>query len=226
MEDISRIKALFEEEGQPVSLFRTYMEDSNEYRTSVLAVDSEKVFLAPIVDKDGDNVSIDEGEGVRLMVNHKSGIWAADVPVLGVFEDSENDGILLALPSSMERVQRREYVRLDFAFPLEFHIMYRGSLFKKLKLKAYNLSASGIAVMTISNIEISEKYQYKVVFEYKGIKVDNFVKPIYINEVNLENSAPFYVMGCDFLDLSMSNTDKIYSMINEELVKARKKGIM
>ena len=80
--------------------------------------------------------------------------------------------------------------------------------------------------LAVSNIEISEKYEYKVVFEYKGIKVDNHVKPIYIHEVNLENSAPFYVMGCKFLDLSMGNTDKIYAMINAELVKARKKGVM
>lgn len=225
IDDFRKIKSFFEE-GQRVSLFRNYMNDEKQYETSVIACDNEKVFLSLIYDSDGDVLPIEDGGAVGLLLINKSGIWGAEVPVLGVFEGTENDGILVSLPEVLNKVQRREYVRLDFAFPLEFQILYRNTLFKKFKLKCYNMSANGIAVMTVSNIEISEKYEYKVVFEYKGIKVDNHVKPIYIHEVNLENSAPFYVMGCKFLDLSIANTDKIYAMINAELVKARKKGVM
>lgn len=225
IDDIRKIKAFFEEE-QRVSLFRSYMNDEQQYETSVIACDNEKVFLSLIRDDDGDVISIEEGSVIKLLLINKSGIWGAEATVLGVFEGTDNDGILVSLPEVMNKVQRREYVRLDFAFPLEFQILYRNTLFKKFKLKCYNMSANGIAVMTVSNIEISEKYEYKVVFEYKDIKVDNHVKPVYIHEVNLENSAPFYVMGCKFLDLSLTNTDKIYAMINTEMVKARKKGVM
>ena len=225
IDDARKIKSFFEE-GQRVLLFRRYMDDETQYETSVIACDSEKVFLSLIHDGDGDVLPIEDGAIVSLLLINESGLWGADVPVLSVFDGTENDGILVAIPDVLNKVQRRDYVRMDFAFPLEFQILYRNTIFKKFKLKCYNMSANGIAVMTVTNIEISEKYEYKVIFEYKDIKVDNHVKPIYIHEVNLENSAPFYIMGCKFLDLSLTNTDKIYAMINNELVKARKKGVM
>lgn len=224
IDDIKKIKSFFKE-GQKIVLSRKYLEEKTAYNTSVIACDDNNLFLSPVFDK-GQQLLLEEGKEIFILLINEFGLWGASLPVLEVFKNTKNDGIFLPLPSILERVQRREYVRMDFAFALEFHVLYRNAPFRKYKLKCYNLSANGIAVMTSSNIEISKRYEYKVVFNYKGIEVDNFVEPIYINPVSTDSGSSYYVMGCKFLSFSQVNADKILALINKEQIRARKKGIM
>ena len=125
--------------------------------------------------------------------------------------------------SEIEKVQRRDYYRLDMVLNVEIHINNdRGEVIKVIEGLSKDISGGGIRVLCKEPIDKGTIIELVIKNENEPIKViANVLRCSLYEEVYSQ-----YEIGLAYKDISINNREKIVKFIFDAQRKMRKKGLI
>lgn len=128
--------------------------------------------------------------------------------------------ILIKKPEKLNRIQRRNYFRLELDGIVGLHQEKKDGSTNKKEVKLVDISGGGLQIKT--KLKLEEGDQIKISFK-KLIKLDNLIK----GEIVRKSKENFEVnnYGIEFIDIIDSDREKIIKWIFNLQRKLRKKGL-
>lgn len=128
--------------------------------------------------------------------------------------------ILIKEPEKLNRIQRRDYFRLELDGIVELQQEKKDGSVNKKEVKLVDISGGGLQIKTKFNLEAGNKI--KISFK-KLLKLDNLIKGKIVRKS--KEDFEVYKYGIEFIDISDSDREKIIQWIFNLQRKLRKKGL-
>ncbi len=190
-----------------------------EYYAVVLNPTDDYVLISPIISNDGHQISVREGESLEIATKFKGVLWTGFCTVVEVLK-YDFEGIWLAYPPNLKKVQRRGFLRLEMTFPVSINIYEDGIPFDSIDGFCHDLSGSGICVNLYRSLNLEENHVAKMVFSYKGLEVNNQIETVYSIK-----QGQFFRVGCQFINMEQGFSDKVHKFIIQEQIAMKKGGL-
>lgn len=205
--------------NQKLSIKRTYYEDPENYPSYVKDFNHDYIFIEKPT-KGGFSVSMERNAEIEVSVITNECVWSGPSTVIQVVSDSLG-GVWITYPDYLEKVQRREFIRL--AYDVRIKVCYMGgeSVLRELLLPSANISAGGVAVR--SKDKIARDKEIKVFFTINDIEIETRAKFIHAQYDIFEKE---YVTGLEFLDVNTLTANKIHKAITQIQIEMRRKGLI
>lgn len=205
--------------NQKLSLTRITTSDTENYPTYVKDLDDE-MFFVDIPTKGGIAIPVYDGDPVEIAAVTKEGIYVG-ISIIQKIAKGRISGIWITYPDSLQKIQRREFMRWEFKFAFTLSAMSKGGNIDEIEVECANFSGGGIASRTISPIP-RDKY-LRVKLEYKDIEIDSRVKLIHVQHDSVRKR---YVTGLKFLEIDKKTSDKIHKAVVASQLELRRKGLI
>lgn len=135
--------------------------EANYYSRVVEIMDSNRIKVAmPIVN--GKYVVLDSLKQYRMEFITRKGIFACDARIVRRFKEKLNFFVVFELMSELEKLQRREYYRLDCIFDIRFRRAMDGNIMQKGE-------DEDLEVAHDSNNETENENEVKLVYHKKKV---------------------------------------------------------
>lgn len=191
---------------------------TQDFFASVLNPTDDYLLITPIISPDAFHVEVPEGERIEIAIKHEDMLWSGFAIVVEIVR-GDFQGIWLTYPKFLQKVQRRNFLRLKFTFPVSLKIYERGSKISEYKGYCQDLSGSGISVMIDSVLHLKEGQFAIISFEYKTLSVDCKVAPVYhVRKSGLVKT------GFRFVDINREFSDNIHKFVIKEQIQRKKEG--
>lgn len=193
--------------GTPV---RVYLEGGGgAFQTSVLSVENDRLWLAPVFPRQG-NLVIE-----RLLPQLRLELLYAGLPYVGTCSvlATSRDGILLERPRSIQRVQRRRYYRVAPPPGFTLRIQAGGTLLTRTVL---DVSGSGCAVRG----EPGDEKLLSGAVEFVHLPVGpppGLIAAVQVKRIltRAGTHGEEIVVGLEFVDLSAADRSRLISWVTE-----------
>ncbi|MBM7555809.1 flagellar brake protein [Halanaerobacter jeridensis] len=211
--------------GQKVTIGKDYNNNTNLYRVRVLAV-YKKMIELELPKKDGQKPDIiEQGELLTISFAGQAGLNRLDVKVKRVKEYRKK--FIVTRKSKIRRIQRRKYVRLPLRKEIEYQriINIEDNFLSAMML---DISASGLKIRL-------EELNGVAMYQVLDLKLNNLSCGINLLKgrvVRLDEKEdpdpkkPFYDLGVEFIDISVTEQEKLIEWVLFKQRQLRQKGVL
>lgn len=126
---------------------------------------------------------------------------------------------LLTLPSSVEKMQRREYIRVDLKIKTVLDLII-GDSKKTIQATSRNISAKGINLLLEEDISVYSKIELKLLFEEENITT--IAKKVKVKPVKVDNKI-YYDTSLSFITINEKGINFIVKKCFEYEAAQRRK---
>ncbi len=193
--------------------------DLDHYPSYVKDVTDSHIMIAKPT-KGGIGLSLRKESKIELSVIKNDGIWLGRSVVTDIVYDKLGE-TWITMPEYMRKVQRREFMRLNYSLPIKISHPEEGDNVQVSKFETSNLSAGGLAVLS------KEKFQkndlVKVCFNIEGQEIGTSAKFIHVQYDIKERK---YLTGLQFLEIDEKLADSLHKSICKIQIDMRRKGII
>lgn len=186
----------------------------------VLNPTEDYLLVSPVLDADGQQRDVRAGEKLEVATKIRGVLWSGFSDVIEVLR-GDFEGMWLTYPSTLHKVQRRNFLRVSVTFPLVVHVFENGAEVNSYKGYCYDLSGEGICINLYNSLFLYENQTATVSFKYKTLEVDTPIKPVY----NMKQGQ-FVRIGCKFEEIDEAFSDKIHKFVVNEQILMKKGGII
>ncbi len=196
--------------------------NSSEYYPSYVKDINSGVLLIDSLVSNGIQMSLPPRSVLHIGSVTKEGLWTGECSVQSIAKGSIS-GLWVTLPEYLDRLQRREFLRMDFSFEVKLRVMQLNGLevASESTVKCANLGGGGIAVTTKNKIVASKKL--RVLFSAAGLKVESEVKHIHV-QYDAEHKT--FLTGFKFIGLENSEINKIHKIVHKKQIDMRRRGLI
>lgn len=191
-----------------------------EFFAVVLNPTDEYILISPILAHDGRQMDVRESERIEVATKMYGVLWSGFCSIVEVLK-SDFEGIWLTYPDSLQKVQRRNFLRVNMTFPLEVDIYEDGLPVSTYKGYCQDLSGAGIGLKLNHSLYLYENQTAKVSFTYKSLSMNTTIKPVY--QIKQDD---FYKIGCQFKDVDETFIDKVHKFVVQEQIQMKKGGFL
>lgn len=205
--------------GLAVELIALEGKYEGHYRTRVEEV-GERLLLVGAPFERGDLVPLHEGTRVKLIFWDESAVYsfegkimqriAVPVPIF-----------VLELPDTVDKVQRRNFVRVPALFPITFRMVTREGLSDLLKATMIDLSGGGMRFTTKVRVE-----DRSLLYVQISLPTGEIQTPVRVIRVEKNEENNLYSVSTEFYEISERERDKIIRCVFEKQRAMRKKGLV
>lgn len=205
--------------GMTVEL--TVMEGEYEglYRTKIEEV-GEKLLSVGVPFENGELVPVREGTKVKVSFFDEAAVYSFKGKIMQRFAVPIPILVLL-MPDSVEKVQRRSFVRVPASFPVFFRMVTREGLSDIQEASLLDLSGGGIRFSTKEKIENKSLLFVRIPLPNGEIQTPGRVCRV----VPIEDTRRFSV-SVEFHEISERERDRIIRCVFDIQRAMRKKGLM
>lgn len=137
-------------------------------------------------------------------------------------------GLTIKFPHSVERIQRREFVRLTEKIDFQFQIVEKADGYRLLDQpvdtgSTLDISAGGMKFLYPQSVELGTVLELSIKAE--ELEVDNFLGRVVRSQKSLEEKVKGYEISIVFESLAPYFQDKIISWIFDKQRELRRKGM-
>jgi len=211
--------AKFFQIGQKLTIKRTYLNDPEAYPSYVKDLYKEYMFI-DFPTKEGLSVAIHPEKEIEIISINQDGIYTGTALVTEVVKDHIG-GIWITFPDFLEKIQRKEFYRIEAKFPVKLMYIRNGSVVEEINLESFNISGGGISV--ISKDPIMKNEIIKLQFDFNGLKITSKVKFVH---AWYESDRKRYVTGFMFTEIDKSTIDQIHKRVIQVQIEMRRKGLI
>lgn len=187
-----------------------------EFFAVVLNPTDDYILISPILAHDGRQMDVREGERIEVATKMRGVLWSGFCSIVEVLK-SDFEGIWLTYPDKLEKVQRRNFLRVDMAFPVTVDIYEDGLPIRNYEGHCLDLSGAGICIRLPNTIYLYENQLAKVSFSYKTLTMNTTIKPVYQIK-----QGEFYRIGCEFKGIDNAFIDNVHKFVVQEQILLRK----
>lgn len=220
-------------------------ENTIYYSRVVQILDENKIKVAmPMVN--GNYTVLGFLEKYRIEFFTKKGIYRCDGKVVSRFKDTRAYYLVFELLTEFEKLQRREYYRLDCLLQIKFKRSMEGNIYKKTGTPTYadeeqvekeealwhpavmtNVSGGGAKFNSAEKMNRGEKILLKMHLTYDNGEKDFLIpaEVISSNEVNYREDV--VETRVQYVDISVRQREEIVRFVfdEERRIRKRKKGL-
>ena len=190
-----------------------------KYRTRIEEV-GERILAVGAPYAHGEVVPLREGTKIKLTFWDETAAYsfegkimqrvAVPVPIF-----------ILELPDSIDKVQRRNFVRVPAVFPITFRIVTREGLSDVHKAMMLNLSGGGMRFSTKERVE-----NKSILYAHLNLPNGEVQTPVRVCRAEWMENTKRYRISVEFHDLSERERDKIIRCVFDIQRAMRKKGLV
>ena len=206
--------------GLPVELFILGSPNEEKYRTHVEEV-GEKILVVNAPYVKGEIVPLREGTRLKLTYWDELSAYTFETVIMQRIA-VPYPTFVLALPTSVTKIQRRNFVRITVNFPFSFRVVLQNGLSDFFEGIITDLSGGGIQFKT-------KKVMEKGYLLTADINLPNSVLEMPLRVVrseSVEKQPGWYVVSSEFFDISERIRDDVIRCVFEIQREMRKKGLM
>lgn len=193
---------------------------TQDFFASVLNPTQDYLLITPIISSDALQVEIPEGERIEVALKYEGMLWSGFSIIVEVIK-GDFEGIWLTYPNFLQKVQRRNFLRLKFTFPISIKVYEKGEKICEYKGFCQDLSGSGISVMLDTPLRLQDEQFAIMSFVYKSLTVDCKVAPVYHIR-----KGRMVKMGFRFVDIDREFSENIHKFIIKEQIKRKREGFL
>lgn len=186
----------------------------------VLNPTEDYLLISPVLDTEGNQMTIREGTKIEVATKIRGVLWSGFCDVIEVLND-EFEGIWLTYPSSLHKVQRRNFLRVEMTFPVTVNIFEEGTVVKSYKGYCHDLSGQGVGINLHNSLFLYENQLATITFLYKDLSINAQITPVY----NMKQGQ-FVRIGCRFEEIDSDFSDKIHKFVVKEQIQMKKGGLI
>lgn len=190
-----------------------------KYRTRIEEV-GERILAVGAPYAHGEVVPLREGTKIKLTFWDETAAYsfegkimqrvAVPVPIF-----------ILELPDSIDKVQRRNFVRVPAVFPITFRMVTREGLSDVHKAMMLDLSGGGMRFSTKERVE-----NKSILYAHLNLPNGEVQTPVRVCRAEWMESTKRYRISVEFHDLSERERDKIIRCVFDIQRAMRKKGLV
>ncbi len=186
----------------------------------VLNPTDDYILISPILDTEGNQIDVKEGGKIEVATKIRGVLWSGFCDVVEVLK-SDFEGIWLTYPKALNKVQRRNFLRVEMTFPVMVNIFEDGVALKSYNGYCHDLSGSGIGINLYNSLYLYENQVATITFTYKTLAVNAKITPVY----NMKHGQ-FVRVGCRFNDVDTAFSDNIHKFVVHEQIQQKKGGLI
>lgn len=186
----------------------------------VLNPTDDYILISPILDSEGNQLDIKEGGRIEVATKIRGVLWSGFCDVVEVLK-GDFEGIWLTYPRVLNKVQRRNFLRVEMTFPVTVNIFEDGVALKSYKGFCHDLSGSGIGINLYNSLFLYENQVATISFVYKSLSINAKIVPVY----NMKQGQ-FVRIGCKFEGIDTDFSDKIHKFVVQEQILIKKGGLI
>ncbi len=196
--------------------------NNSEYFPSYVKDISNGMLLIDSLISHGIQMGVTPRTVLQLGSVTKEGLWSGESSIKSISKGSIS-GLWVTMPESLERIQRRGFLRMSFSFELKLRVMQLNGLdiATETSCKCANLSGGGLALITRNKITASKKL--RVLFSITGLRVDSEIKPVH---VQYDAEQKTFLTGFKFLGLEVAEINKIHKIVHKKQIDMRRRGLI
>ncbi|MFA6989782.1 MAG: flagellar brake domain-containing protein [Candidatus Gastranaerophilaceae bacterium] len=204
---------------QKTNIKRIYLEDEVSYASYIKDFDDEYILIErPVTGRVP--VSLHRDKEIELAIITTGGIWVGHSIVVNA-KRGGSGGFFITRPTSFEKIQRREALRIKEDFSVKFIYLNGDITLEEKTLKCANISGGGIALYSKHPLE--KRGIMAIDFEYEGLMIYTKIKFIHSYH---DAEEKCYTTGFQFLEVDKKTSDIIHKIIMKHQIKYHKKGIL
>lgn len=201
--------------GQKLNIMKLDAEDEASYPSYVKDLGEEDTLFIDTPSTGSYKPTIKPSELIEIYIITKDCVWAGECEVLKV-ESGHISGLWVTYPETLKKIQRREFLRWEFDFPVQVHTDGTAT-----KAECANLSGGGIAVISKQPLQIDP--ETKVKFKRDDIDADLEVSYVHIQ---YDHIFKHYITGLRFKKIDQQLINKIQKAIFRDQIEMRRKGLI
>lgn len=192
---------------------------AGKYRTRIEEV-GERIIAVGAPYEHGEIVPLREGTKIKLTFWDETAAYsfegkimqriAVPVPIF-----------VLELPDSVEKVQRRNFVRVPAFFPVTFRMVTREGLSDIHKAMMLDLSGGGMRFATKERVE-----NKSILYAHLTLPNGELQSPVRVCRADWVEDTNRYRVSCEFHELSERERDRIIRCVFDLQRAMRKKGLV
>lgn len=245
--------------GDKIKLTAIQGEDKTKkeatYISSVVEImDSNGIKAAmPIIN--GKYVILDSLKNYRIEFMTRKGIFACDAKIVRRFKERINFFVVFELMSELEKLQRREYYRLECILDIKFRRSMEGNIFedenkeeeithrneenepdlvlirKKVPWHAAiitNISGGGVRFNSRESLNKGENVLLKMHLKFDDGEGDYEIPAKVVHSAEVPNRPDIFEARVQFTDISAQDREDIIRFVfdEERRIRRRKKGLV
>ncbi|HBV85995.1 flagellar brake protein [Desulfosporosinus sp.] len=205
--------------GLAVELTVLEGEYEGHYRSRIEEV-GERLLSVGVPFENGELVPVREGTKVKITFYDETAVYSFEGKIMQRIA-IPLPILVLVLPDSVEKVQRRDFVRVPASFPVTFRMVTKEGLSDLYKAIMLDLSGGGMRFSTPVKVENKSLLYAQLSLPYGEIQT-----PVRVCRVfNIEDTK-LYSVSVQFHEISERERDKIIRCVFDIQRAMRKKGLV
>lgn len=194
-------------------------EYEGKYRTRIEEVGEKIVSVGAPYDQ-GEIVPLREGTKIQIIFWDETAAYSFEAVIMQRIAVPVPI-FILELPHSVQKVQRRNFVRVPAVFPVSFQLVTREGLSDTQKAMMLDLSGGGMRFSTKERVE-----DKSILYVHLTLPNGEMKTPVRVCRVEWMENANRYRTSVEFHDLSERERDKIIRCVFDIQRAMRKKGLV
>lgn len=195
-------------------------QEEQEFYAVVLNPTPDYLLISTVIDKDGNAVSVREGERLEVATKLRGFLWGGFGIVVEVVR-GDFEGLWLTYPKKLEKVQRRGFLRVNMTFPITVTFFQGGIMVQQIKGYCHDISGSGISINVPEFFDNSDDTVINISFSHKELSVNATIEKIYHTR-----KGEFFKMGCKFIGIDQDFSERVHKFVVKEQIQMRKEGLI
>lgn len=205
--------------GLAVELIALEGKYEGHYRTRIEEV-GEKLLLVGAPFDNGELVPLREGTKVKLTFWDETAVYSFEGKIMQRIAVPV-PMFVLELPDTVDKVQRRNYVRVPALFPIMFRMVTREGLSDLYQATMIDLSGGGLRFSTRERIENKSLLYIQI-----SLPTGEIQSPVRVIRVEKIEDTKLYSVSTEFYEISERERDKIIRCVFDKQRAMRKKGLV
>ena len=206
-------------QGLPLELDVLEGPYKGKYRSRVEEVGEKILVIGAPYDK-GEVVPLREGTRVRLSYWDEVSAYLFEAVIMQRIA-VPFPTFVLALPESVTKVQRRNYVRVSVVYPITFQVVLEDSLSDTYEGTTLDLSGGGLMFKTEKRLKRGSLLDTHIFMPKRILHL-----PLRVIRSEREEDTKLYITSSEFIDISERIRDDIIRCVFEIQREIRKKGLV
>lgn len=182
--------------------------------------EKENLYIGIPIDK-GKMITVSKGEDIIINCVKKDGVYNFTEPVIGRVA-KPFPYFIIKTPKKINRIQRRNYVRILVNLLVDFFILNEDHT--EGKGVSINLSGGGIKLMLLKPIDIESNLEVSFTLT-NGIRCKNIIGEIVREDIEENENGKRYYYSIEFLEVEDKMRDDIISYLFDIQRERMKKGL-
>lgn len=205
--------------GLAVELIALEGKYEGHYRTRIEEV-GEKLLLVGAPFDNGELVPLREGTKVKLTFWDETAVYSFEGKIMQRIAVPV-PMFVLELPDTVDKVQRRNYVRVPALFPIMFRMVTREGLSDLYQATMIDLSGGGLRFSTRERVENKSLLYIQI-----SLPTGEIQSPVRVIRVEKIEDTKLYSVSTEFYEISERERDKIIRCVFDKQRAMRKKGLV